>query len=61
MKTIKQINKQIKDLKKKLNIIKGTKTEVYSRIVGYYRAIKNWNNGKREEYDNRKSFKINKK
>lgn len=33
-------------------------TEVYARIVGYYRAVKNWNNGKREEFNERKMFRI---
>ena len=32
-------------------------TEVYSRIVGYYRPIKNWNKGKRKEYDHRTAYK----
>ena len=31
-------------------------TEVYSRIVGYYRPIQNWNKGKREEFKFRKEF-----
>ena len=31
-------------------------TEVYSRIVGYYRPIKQWNKGKKEEYNNRREF-----
>ena len=34
-------------------------TEVYSRITGYYRPVKNWNDGKREEYDMRKSYDLN--
>lgn len=38
----------------------AAKCEVYSRIVGYYRPVKCWNNGKMEEYKNRKTFKINK-
>jgi len=33
------------------------KTEVFSRIVGYYRPISNWNKGKREEYKQRVEFK----
>ena len=31
-------------------------TEVYSRIVGYYRPIKQWNQGKSEEFKNRKEY-----
>lgn len=33
-------------------------TEVYSRITGYYRPVKNWNDGKSQEYKNRKTYKI---
>lgn len=32
--------------------------EVYSRIVGYIRPVKNWNVGKAEEYKDRKEFKV---
>ena len=31
-------------------------TEVYSRIVGYYRPVRNWNDGKKAEYFDRKVF-----
>ena len=34
----------------------GEKTEVYSRITGYYRPVQNWNDGKAEEYKNRKVY-----
>ena len=34
--------------------------EVYSRVVGYLRPIKQWNEGKKEEFKQRKTFKINK-
>ncbi|MEK6795873.1 MAG: ribonucleoside triphosphate reductase [Spirochaetota bacterium] len=34
----------------------GKETEVYSRIVGYYRPIKNWNTGKRAEYMERQEY-----
>ena len=32
------------------------KTEVYSRITGYYRPIQNWNTGKAEEFKERKEY-----
>jgi len=35
--------------------------EVYSRVVGYIRPVQQWHVGKREEYDNRKVFKLAKK
>jgi hypothetical protein len=31
-------------------------TEVYSRIVGYYRPVQNWNEGKKQEYKERKKY-----
>ena len=60
MKSIKDINKQIKALKDKLNVVQGTQTEVYTRIVGYYRSVKNWNKGKRQEYNYRLPYTIHK-
>ena len=36
----------------------GEKTEVYSRITGYYRPVQNWNAGKTEEFKDRKVYKI---
>ena len=34
----------------------GKATEVYSRITGYYRPVQNWNDGKLQEYANRKEY-----
>ena len=34
-----------------------TKCEVYSRIVGYLRPVQQWNEGKLEEWKDRKTFK----
>ena len=36
----------------------GKTTEVYSRITGYYRPVANWNDGKLQEYANRKTYDI---
>ena len=36
----------------------GQKTEVYSRITGYYRPVQNWNDGKVQEYKDRKVYNI---
>jgi ribonucleoside-triphosphate reductase (formate) len=33
-------------------------TEVYSRVVGYLRPVKQWNNGKQAEFSMRKTFKV---
>jgi ribonucleoside-triphosphate reductase len=38
----------------------GEKTEVYSRITGYYRPVQNWNDGKSQEYKDRKTYDIGK-
>ncbi len=34
----------------------GKETEIYSRITGYYRPIKNWNDGKVSEFENRRTY-----
>ncbi len=34
----------------------GKTTEVYSRITGYYRPVRNWNDGKSSEFENRKTY-----
>ena len=34
----------------------GRKTEVYSRITGYYRPVQNWNDGKSQEFKDRKNY-----
>ena len=36
----------------------GRETEVYSRITGYYRPVKNWNEGKAQEFKDRKLYVI---
>jgi len=33
-------------------------TEIYSRVVGYLRPVKQWNNGKQAEFDMRKTYKV---
>lgn len=37
----------------------GESTEVYSRITGYYRPVQNWNEGKTQEFKERKLYNIN--
>ncbi len=36
----------------------GKEAEVYSRITGYYRPVKNWNDGKSQEFKDRKVYDI---
>ena len=39
----------------------GEKTEVYSRVTGYFRPVTNWNKGKQAEFKDRKMFEVEKK
>ncbi|MBZ4681536.1 MAG: hypothetical protein PWP33_644 [Thermodesulfobacterium sp.] len=45
--------------------VKVVPCEVYSRVVGYFRPVQNWNKGKQQEFNERKtvrldgSFKVN--
>jgi ribonucleoside-triphosphate reductase len=36
----------------------GQKTELYSRVCGYFRPVANWNRGKKQEFLDRKNFII---
>ena len=36
----------------------GRATEVYSRITGYYRPVQNWNDGKAQEFKDRKVYDL---
>ena len=58
LRTIEQVEKEIAETKAALNDVHGSETEVYARIVGYYRAVKHWNKGKRDEFDQRKMFSL---
>ena len=52
------IENKISDIKKELQEVHGTKCEVYSRVVGYLRPVQNWNKGKKEEYEMRKTYAV---
>jgi len=56
MRTVEQIDTEITEVKRELAEVKGTETEIYTRIVGYYRSLRNWNKGKKEEYGQRLVF-----
>ncbi|HNZ27791.1 MAG TPA: anaerobic ribonucleoside-triphosphate reductase, partial [Spirochaetota bacterium] len=60
MKTLKEIDDRISLLESKYEEVKGTETEVYTRIVGYHRSVVNWNRGKKEEYGDRVTFNVEK-
>lgn len=38
----------------------GEEAEIYSRITGYYRPVKNWNEGKTQEFKDRKVYSVGK-
>lgn len=56
MTTVAEIDNRIDELKEQLENVQGRKSEVYARIVGYYRSVANWNRGKSEEYTERVNF-----
>lgn len=55
---LEEVEQEIAATKEELKDVHGTETEVYARIVGYYRAVKHWNKGKRDEFDQRKMFSL---
>ena len=61
MRNLEAIEKDLTAAREALSSVEGTPAEVYSRIVGYYRSVRNWNRGKREEYGERRLFRINAK
>jgi len=36
----------------------GTRPEIFSRVVGYIRPVGQWNDGKTEEFKDRKNFEL---
>lgn len=56
MRTLDEVNRDIEKVRLALVNVKGSETEVYARIVGYYRSVRNWNKGKREEFGQRVMF-----
>ncbi len=39
--------------------VKAIPVEVYSRVVGYFRPVQNWNKGKQQEFSERKHISLN--
>jgi ribonucleoside-triphosphate reductase len=56
MRSLEDIDRDLAAAGEALSHAEGMPAEVYSRIVGYYRSVRNWNRGKREEYGERKLF-----
>ena len=53
-----EIRNKITELKNEMKEVKGSKCEVYSRVVGYLRPVQGWNDGKKEEFALRKMMKV---
>lgn len=51
-----EVESRIQELEEALTRPGHYPTEIYTRIVGYYRSLANWNAGKREEYDHRRTY-----
>lgn len=46
------------------NLVSGSReipVECYTRVVGYFQPVRNWNKGKQSEYEQRKEYDVNKK
>lgn len=56
--SLSQVEEEIAQIQEELKDVHGTQTEVYARIVGYYRAVRNWNKGKADEFKHRKMFTL---
>ena len=58
MRNLEDIERDLATAREALSHVEGTPAEVYSRIVGYYRSVRNWNRGKREEYGERLLYRV---
>jgi ribonucleoside-triphosphate reductase len=58
MRTLEEVEKDLDRAREALAAAEGSPAEVYSRIVGYYRSVRNWNRGKREEYGERRLYDL---
>ena len=51
-----ELKKRINEIEGQLKKVRGSKCEVYSRVVGYHRPVENWNDGKKDEFNNRHDY-----
>jgi ribonucleoside-triphosphate reductase len=58
MRTLEEIDRDLAVAREAFSSVEETPAEVYSRIVGYYRSVRNWNRGKREEYGERRLYNV---
>jgi len=52
------LSEKLREGKEEEKVVQAVKAEVYSRVVGYYRPIQDWNEGKREEFRERRYLRI---
>ncbi len=57
---MKEIKKQNEKAASKKIRVKVIMPEIYSRVVGYFRPVQNWNRGKQKEFQERRYLKIDK-
>ena len=57
---MKEIKKQNENVASKKIRVKVIMPEIYSRVVGYFRPVQNWNRGKQKEFQERRYLKIDK-
>lgn len=54
----KALQEKLAQLEAAYSAEKGRPAEVYARIVGYYRSVRNWNIGKKQEFGERQTFEV---
>lgn len=52
------VEERIALLEEEIKNVKGSKCEVYSRVVGYHRPVDNWNEAKQEEFKDRVEYSV---
>lgn len=53
-----EIQNRINELETELDNVKGTKCEVWTRVVGFFRPVSAFNPGKRQEYSERINYNL---
>lgn len=54
MRTVEEVDRELAAMR--AEVPEATPTEVYARIVGYYRSLSGWNKGKQQEYRRRRVY-----
>jgi hypothetical protein len=55
---VEAIDREIAELQARLPLVEGSPCQVLDRVTGYYQPVQNWNAGKRQEFNERKRFKV---